>query len=74
MCICCGEEMSERSIALSRNPNVCASCGSLADGMEGLPAIPQVIELPPMEAEELGKEKVIELRPARQRKSAAAGG
>jgi hypothetical protein len=34
VCMCCGEPMTERSVALSRNPNVCASCSSLADGME----------------------------------------
>lgn len=34
ICICCGEPMVERGNALSRNPNVCASCSSLADGME----------------------------------------
>jgi formylmethanofuran dehydrogenase subunit E len=33
-CICCGEPMVEQGNALSRNPNVCASCSSLADGME----------------------------------------
>ncbi len=34
ICICCGEPMVEKGNALSRNPNVCASCSSLADGME----------------------------------------
>jgi hypothetical protein len=34
ICICCGEPMVELGNALSRNPNVCASCSSLADGME----------------------------------------
>src|SRR5262252_2750692 len=34
ICICCGEPMSEAGNSLSRNPNVCASCSSLADGME----------------------------------------
>ena len=34
ICICCGEPMIERGNVLSRNPNVCASCSSLADGME----------------------------------------
>jgi hypothetical protein len=34
VCICCGEPMIERGNDLSRNPNVCASCSSLADGME----------------------------------------
>src|SRR5262245_38799628 len=34
ICICCGEPMVERGNALSRNPNICASCSSLADGAE----------------------------------------
>jgi hypothetical protein len=34
ICICCGEPMAEHGGALSRNPNVCASCSSLADGLE----------------------------------------
>jgi hypothetical protein len=34
ICICCGEPMTEAGNALSRNPNLCASCSSLADGME----------------------------------------
>lgn len=41
ICICCGEPMGPGSNALSRNPHVCASCSSLADGMEeeGNPAV-----------------------------------
>jgi formylmethanofuran dehydrogenase subunit E len=34
ICICCGEPMTTRGNSLSRDPNVCASCSSLADGME----------------------------------------
>jgi hypothetical protein len=34
VCVCCGESMPEQGNALSRNPNVCASCSSMADGME----------------------------------------
>jgi hypothetical protein len=34
ICICCGEEISEHGNKLSRNPNLCASCSSLADGMD----------------------------------------
>ncbi len=30
--------MPEQGNALSRNPNICASCSSLADGMEDLTA------------------------------------
>ena len=33
ICICCCEPISESSRALSRNPNVCASCLSMVDGM-----------------------------------------
>ena len=32
VCICCGERMSEEN-SFSRNPNMCASCSSMADGM-----------------------------------------
>jgi len=34
ICICCGEPMAATGNSLSRNPNVCASCSSLSDGME----------------------------------------
>ena len=37
VCVCCGEPMSERGNTRSRNPNVCASCSSLADGMDDRP-------------------------------------
>jgi len=33
-CVCCGERFSEQSNVLSRNPNICASCSSMADGLE----------------------------------------
>lgn len=33
ICICCGEAISLIGNALSRNPNLCASCSSMADGM-----------------------------------------
>ena len=34
ICVCCGEPMAEGgSNSLSRNPNVCASCSSMADGI-----------------------------------------
>jgi hypothetical protein len=49
ICICCGEPMPEKEGALSRNPNVCASCSGLADEMEeadGLDAIIQA-QAPP---------------------------
>ena len=34
ICRCCGEPMPEKGNDLSRNPNICASCSSMADGME----------------------------------------
>ena len=34
ICLCCGEPMPVKGNPLSRNPNICASCSSLADGME----------------------------------------
>jgi hypothetical protein len=34
ICRCCGEPISGEGNTLSRNPNVCASCSSMADGME----------------------------------------
>jgi hypothetical protein len=33
ICVCCGEPISDEGNILSRNPNLCASCSSLADGM-----------------------------------------
>ena len=37
ICRCCGEQIAERGNQLSRNPNVCASCSSMMDGMEDFP-------------------------------------
>jgi hypothetical protein len=34
ICRCCGEPMPEHGNPLSRNPNICACCSSIADGME----------------------------------------
>ena len=34
VCRCCGEEMGPRTGALSRNPNICASCSSLLDAAD----------------------------------------
>jgi hypothetical protein len=34
ICICCGEPLMDEGNTLSRNPNVCASCSSMADGMD----------------------------------------
>ena len=33
ICMCCGEPMAEKGDVQSRNPNTCASCSSLSDGM-----------------------------------------
>jgi len=39
-CVCCGDRFSAEVNTLSRNSNICASCSSMADGMEesNLPA------------------------------------
>jgi hypothetical protein len=37
VCMCCGEPISEKGNTLSRNPNMCASCSSLLDGMTESP-------------------------------------
>jgi len=34
VCICCGEAIKEKGNSLSRNPNLCACCSSLLDGMD----------------------------------------
>ena len=34
ICRYCGEPMVERGNVLSRNPKICASCSSMADGLE----------------------------------------
>jgi len=41
VCICCGEPMAENNHGLSRNPNVCASCSSMADGIAETEALPE---------------------------------
>jgi len=46
ICRCCGEPMPEQGNALSRNPNVCASCSSMADGMEEA-SLPESASLAP---------------------------
>jgi hypothetical protein len=33
ICRCCGEALSPMDNAFSRNPNVCSSCSSMADGV-----------------------------------------
>jgi hypothetical protein len=39
ICICCGERISESGRGFSRNPNLCPSCSSLWDGMDGLSGV-----------------------------------
>lgn len=34
ICRCCGENIALGGNQMSRNPNVCASCSSMLDGME----------------------------------------
>ena len=50
VCISCGEAMPENGNALSRNPNLCASCSSLTDGLEEAeaaePACPEPVPFP----------------------------
>jgi hypothetical protein len=46
ICICCGEPMAGGN-ALSRNPNICSSCSSILDGMDG----PEQVELQQSTAE-----------------------
>jgi hypothetical protein len=33
ICMCCGEQVGDKGNALSRNPNLCASCSSISDGI-----------------------------------------
>ena len=44
ICKCCGEPMAEKGSAHSRDPNTCASCSSLSDGMaeSGLSSFPGI--------------------------------
>lgn len=66
ICVCCGELMSSRGNALSRNPNICASCSSMADGMveSSIPeraslARFQTVDVPHYRFEESATERVI---------------
>ena len=42
--MCCGEPMPDKGDPHSRNPNTCASCSSLSDGMaeSGLSSFPEI--------------------------------
>ena len=44
ICRCCGEPMSEKGNGLPRNPNVCAACSSMEDGM-GESNVPELADL-----------------------------
>jgi hypothetical protein len=67
--------MAKRGNALSRNPNMCASCSSLADGLEDIePRTAALIQTPSPEpmpeppirrASELLKDQPVVLGPAR---------
>jgi hypothetical protein len=61
VCIGCGEPIPEKGNALSRNPNLCASCSSMADGMDEQDA-PQ--SAPPERERRLAQEKPVETRKA----------
>ena len=60
ICRCCGEPMLERGNSLSRNPNICASCSSMSDGLED-PIVPERVrvahsqELRPQRVEIIGR-------------------
>jgi len=58
--------MPETGNALSRNPNICASCSSMADGMEEPvvsenPCLAPGLELTPSRMEALDEQKAAEL-------------
>jgi RNA polymerase-binding transcription factor DksA len=61
VCIGCGEPIPEKGNALSRNPNLCASCSSMVDGMEELDAPKPA---PPEQDRLLAHEKPAETRKA----------
>ena len=44
ICVCCGERFSVEINTLSRNSNICASCSSMADGMDE-PNLPDAVAL-----------------------------
>ena len=53
ICICCCEPLTETGKTLSRNPNVCASCLSMVDGMDDITSPDEVS--PETEAREARK-------------------
>ncbi len=40
ICLCCGDVIRKGRGALSRDPNLCASCSSIADGMGDEESLP----------------------------------
>jgi len=59
ICVCCGEPIYDKGNALSRNPNMCASCSSLADGMgeADAPKLPDPLREQPLGAELPGEHR-----------------
>ena len=60
ICRCCGQPIPEQGNALSRNPNICASCSSMADGMEES-NVPESAALAPSEHAVMGMSETITL-------------
>jgi hypothetical protein len=59
VCRCCGEPMPEHGNPLSRNPNICASCSSIADGMEES-TLSESVSLAPDATEAVGEDQLRE--------------
>jgi hypothetical protein len=66
ICICCGESMLGEANPLSRNPNVCASCSSMVDGMEesGVAGLAESATARPQSACAAAEEKMPDLAEA----------
>jgi hypothetical protein len=62
ICICCGEAIGSSGNVLSRNPNLCASCSSIVDGMEDYSRQPVADALPDSELDSFqeSSESVVE--------------
>jgi len=56
--------MPEKGNALSRNPNICASCSSMADGMDE-PSMPESSDPAPERTEAAALERLEENAPER---------
>jgi hypothetical protein len=46
VCVCCGKPISPKGHLFSRNPNLCASCSSMVDGMNELEEIAELASTP----------------------------